>query len=206
MVRGSGCVSSMRILSSRRTKIFPDSVDLSLTTTVTFVRSKSAVRLWKSPAWMSSCFRTLSSVPLYCWDELQPVNAENAAIAAAAQTKTVLLNTLDTLIQPTSPLIRVARTHSTVMRIQNRAARVRALPIYPESRRGARRKSYHTALRCYGRFRGYAFQEALSLRISSIFFRYQLLVSFCMIVIPCSTVKNFACVCPLAHWCSVGAH
>src|SRR6266436_5941143 len=177
MVRGLGCVSSMRILSSWRTKIFPDSVDLSLTTTVTFVRSKSAVRLWKSPAWISSCFRTLSSVPLYCWDELQPADAKNAAITAA-QTKTVVLNTLDPLIQPTSPLIRVARTHLIVMRIQNRAARVRTLIVYPESRRGARRKSYHTALRCHGRPRGYAFQEAVSLRISSIFFRYQLLVSF----------------------------
>src|SRR5579863_2137805 len=68
MVRASGWVTSMRILSSRRTQIWPLSVDLSLTTTVTFVRSRSAVRLWKSAAFASSCLRTLSRVQLDCWE------------------------------------------------------------------------------------------------------------------------------------------
>jgi len=63
MVRGSGCVSSNAHLVVVAHEDFPDSVDLSLTTTVTFVRSNPAVRLWKSPAWMSSCFRNAFERP-----------------------------------------------------------------------------------------------------------------------------------------------
>src|SRR5260221_6343592 len=44
MVRGSGFRKSMRILSSRRTKIWPLSVELSFTTAVYLMCSISAVR------------------------------------------------------------------------------------------------------------------------------------------------------------------
>src|SRR5713101_3713577 len=164
----------MRILSSRRTRIFPDSVDLSLTTTVTFVRSKSAVRLWKSAACVSSCLRTFSSVPLFCCDGLRPANVENVVLAAAAHSKTAVLTTPDTLIQSTSPLIRVEQTDSTVVRIQNRAA------ILPH------------CLRCYRRFPGYAFHEAAASRAHSTSSLNRLMVSFCMIAILCSTANIFA--------------
>src|ERR1700682_2985481 len=62
IVRGSGLVISIRILSSRRTIICPDSVDLSFTTTVTLVRSRSAERLRKFPAEASSCLSAVSRV------------------------------------------------------------------------------------------------------------------------------------------------
>src|SRR5260370_29317411 len=139
----------MRILSSRRTRIFPDSVDLSLTTTVTFVRSKSAVRLWKSPACVSSCLRTFSSVPLFCCDGLRPVNVENVVLAAAAHSKTAVLTTPDTLIQSTSPLMRVEQTDSTAGRLQKRAA------ILTHCLRG------------YRLFPGYAVHEAAASRAHS---------------------------------------
>jgi dihydropteroate synthase len=64
-----------------------------------------------------------------------PANTENAEINAA-QTMTVDLNNLDTLIQPTSPLIRGAQIHSTVVQIRYRAARVRALRAVPPRRAG----------------------------------------------------------------------
>src|SRR5258708_37567918 len=101
----------MRILWSRRREIFPDSVDLSLTASVTLVRYRSAVKLRKSAAWTSSCFRIFSSPPAICGDELRPAFAENVILAAAAHSKIVVLMTLDTLIQPASPLICVAQTH-----------------------------------------------------------------------------------------------
>jgi hypothetical protein len=49
IVRGSGVFRS-RNIRSPRTRIEPDSVERSFTTTVTFVRSTSAERLWKSLA------------------------------------------------------------------------------------------------------------------------------------------------------------
>src|SRR6266705_1876611 len=62
MVRGSGFLISMRIVSSRRTATWPDSVEASLTTAVYFTCSRSAVRLRNSPAALSSCFTTASVV------------------------------------------------------------------------------------------------------------------------------------------------
>jgi len=87
MTRGSGLVNSMRIFWSRRTKIWPISVEVSFTTSVYLMCSMSAVRLRKSDADLSIICRTLSVVQrgLSCAVEAHtcstPANAQSPSNA-----------------------------------------------------------------------------------------------------------------------------